>query len=40
MVGPGEKIFKMKVLRRLEKTVLRLVLANTMFHKKAILPTF
>ena len=35
-VGPG-KSFKIKVPRRLEYTILRLVFANTIFHKRAIL---
>ena len=37
MVGPGEKIFDMKIFRRLEEAVLRLVLANAVFHKRGIL---
>ena len=40
MVGPGEKILDMKIFRRLEKAVLRLVLANTVFHKRGILLNF
>ena len=36
MVGP-EKIFKLKVLRRLYNTILRLLFANTVFHKGVIL---
>ena len=31
------KLFKMKVLRCLKNAMLRLVFANTMFHKRAIL---
>ena len=40
IVGPGEKIFKMKVLRRLENVSLGLVFANTVFHKRVILLIF
>ena len=36
MVGPG-KNFKMKVLRRLENTILRLAFVNAVLHKRAIL---
>ena len=31
-------IFKIKVLRWLEKAILRLVCANRVFHKNAVLP--
>ena len=41
LLGPPwmspEKIFKTEVLRRLENTSLRLVFANTVFHKRVIL---
>ena len=33
MVGHGEKIFKTKVLRKLENAILRLVFGNIVLHK-------
>ena len=33
IVGSEEEIFKIKVLRRLENTILRLVFANAVLHK-------
>ena len=40
MVGPRLKVFKIKVLRRLENAFLRLVVASTVLHKIAILLMF
>ena len=37
MVGP-EKIFKMEVLRWMEDAIFRLDFANTVIHKRAMLP--
>ena len=37
MVGPEEKIFQIKVLRRLENAILRLVFVDAVLHKIAIL---
>ena len=37
---PGEKIFKIKLLRKLENAILRLIFANTVFYKRAILVIF
>ena len=37
MVGSGEKIFKVKVLRRLESAISRLVFANQVLYKRAML---
>ena len=39
MVGPGEK-FQVNVLKRQENAILRLVFANAIFHKRAILLIF
>ena len=35
MVGPGEKIFKKQLLRRLENAILRLVFENAVLHKNS-----
>ena len=40
MVEPGEEMFNIEVLRRLENAILRLVLANTVLHKRVILLIF
>ena len=44
LVGPpwlgSEKIFKIKFLRRLVKTIFRLVFANIVFQKRAFLLIF
>ena len=40
MIGPAEKIFKIKILRRLENASLRLVFEISVFHKIAILLMF
>ena len=39
-VGPVEKIFIIKALRRLENAILRLVFANAVLHKTPILLRF
>ena len=36
-VRPGKKRFKIKVLRRLENAILRLIFANKALHKIAIM---
>ena len=38
-MGP-EKFFRIKVIRRLENTILKLVSPDTLFHKKTILLIF
>jgi len=40
MVGLGEKISKIKVLRWLENAILNLVFANIVFDKRAMLMIF
>ena len=40
MVGLRESTLKLKVLRRLESIILRVVNANIIFHKTAILLMF
>ena len=40
MVGPGDNMLMIKVFRRLENAILRLVFANIVFHTKAILLIF
>ena len=40
MVGPGEKNFSMKVLKKLGNAILRFAFVNTVFYKRAVLITF
>ena len=40
MVGPRGKVFRIEVFRRLENAILRLIFADAVLHKIAILLMF